>query len=113
MPFFSILMTPKRDGSLSTTVYRKPTHTNLYLQWDSHHTISSKYSVVGTLHHRAKTICSSPQLLQEEEEHLFEALTKCRYPVWVLNRVKIKTKAPAKEINRGGTNNSGNNNKNY
>ena len=74
MPFLDILVTPKQDGSLSTTVYRKPTHTDLYLQWDSHHTISSKYSVVGTLHHRAKTLCSSPQLLQQEEEHLHKFL---------------------------------------
>ena len=64
MPFLDILVTPREDGSLSTTVYRKPTHTDLYLQWDSHHTISSTYSVIGTLHHRAKAICSSPQLLQ-------------------------------------------------
>ena len=65
MPFLDILITPKEYGSLSTSVFRKPTHTYLYLQWDSHHTISSKYSVAGTLYHRAKTICSDPQLLQK------------------------------------------------
>ena len=66
MPFLDILIIPNEDGSLSTIVYRKHTHTDLYLQWDSHHTVSSKYSVVGTLHHRAETICSSPKLLQQE-----------------------------------------------
>ena len=64
MPFLDILITPKEDGSLSTSVFRKPTHIDLYLQWDSHHTISSKYSVAGTLYHRTKTICSDPQLLK-------------------------------------------------
>ena len=49
MPFLDILITPGKDGSLSTSVYRKPTHTDLYLQWDSHHTLTSKYSVIGTL----------------------------------------------------------------
>ena len=47
MPFLDILITCKDDGSLQTSVYRKLTHTNLYLQWDSHHIIPSKYSVVG------------------------------------------------------------------
>ena len=65
MPFLDILITPKEDASLSTTLYRKPTHTDLYLQWGSNHTVSSKYSVVGSLHHRAKTICSSHELLQQ------------------------------------------------
>ena len=111
MPFLDILVTPKQDGSLNKTAYRKPTHTDIYLQWGSHHTISLKYSVVGTLHHRDKNICSSPQLLQDEEEHLSKVLTKCKYPALALNRVKIKTKAPAKK-NRRGTNNFSNNNKN-
>ena len=74
MPFLDILVTPKQDGSLNTTVHRKPTHTDLYLQWDSHHTISSKYSVVGTLHHGSKTICSSPQLLQQEKNNYLKHL---------------------------------------
>ena len=60
MPFLDILVTPEDDGSLKTSVFRKTTHTDLYLQWDSHHTIPSKYSVAGTLFHRASTVCSTP-----------------------------------------------------
>ena len=95
MPFMDMMITPKEDGRLSTTVYRKPTHTDLYLQWDSHHTISSKYSVVGTLHHRARTVCSNPQLLQQEEDHLSRVLIRWKYPVWAINRVEIRMKTPA------------------
>ena len=95
IPFLDILLTPGVDGSITTTVFRKSTHTDLYMQWDIHHAISSKYSVIGTLHHRANTICSSPELLQQEEHHLKKVLTKCKYPVWALNRVKIKTKTLA------------------
>ena len=108
MPFLDTLITPKEDGSLSTTVYRKPTHTDLYLQWDSNHTVSSKYSVVGSLHHRAKTICSRPELLQQEEDHLKQALTSCKYPAWSVNKVKIKTKATANKNSRGQKNSSNN-----
>ena len=95
IPFLDILLTPGVDGSITTSVFRMPTHTDLYMQWDSHHAISSKYSVIGTLHHRANTICSSPELLQQEEHHLKKVLTKCKYPVWALNRVKIRMKTPA------------------
>ena len=101
MPFHDILIIPREDGSLKTTVYRKPTHTDLYLQWDSNHTITSKYGVVDTLHHRAKVICSSPELLQQEEKHLHQALTRCNYPEWALKRAKIisKTRKAKKQKN--------------
>ena len=56
IPLLDTLVTPRSDGSFSATVYRKPTHTDLYLQLDSHHTIAAKYSVVNTLHHRTKTV---------------------------------------------------------
>ena len=80
IPFLDMLVFPDEEGRLKTTVYRKPTHTNQYLYWDSHHAIPSKYSMIGTLFHRAKTICSGPTQLQEEEEHLYRTLKKCKYP---------------------------------
>ena len=95
LPFLDILIKPDQEGRLHTTVYRKPTHTDQYLHWDSLHPVSSKYSVVGTLHHRANTICSDQQLLKEEEDHLTKALMKCKYPRWALNRVKIKMNSTA------------------
>ena len=93
MPFLDALVTINGDGSLNTKVYRKQTHTDLYLQWDSHHSIAAKYSVINTLHHRAKAVCSNKQLLEEEEEHLKKVLTENKYPMWALNRVKLKNKA--------------------
>ena len=66
MPFLDTLVTPQSDGSLATTVYRKPTHTNQYVQWDSHHAIANKYSIISSLLHRAKHLCSNQQLLDED-----------------------------------------------
>ena len=37
-----------------------------YLQWDSHHHLSAKYSVISTLTHAVKTVCSNPELLHKE-----------------------------------------------
>ena len=75
IPFLDTIVKPEADGSLSVTMYRKPTHTDQYLQWDSHHNLSAKYSVINTLSHRAKTVCSNPELLKQEKDHLRKALT--------------------------------------
>ena len=66
--FLDTIVKPEVDGSLSITVYRKPTHTDQYLQWDSHHHLSAKFSVIQTLSHRASTMCNNPELLQKEKE---------------------------------------------
>ena len=100
MPFLDTWITPQRDGSLKTKVYRKPTHKNQYLQWDSHHSTSNKYSVISSLLHRAKDICSNKQSLEEEEKQIYEALQTCKYPAWAINRMKIKTNS-----RRNGNNN--------
>ena len=92
LPFLDTIDLPQPDNSLLTSVYRKPTHTDLYLWWDIHHHLSSKYSVINTLKHRARTVCSNNQLLMEEEDHLNRALSNCRYPTWALNRAKFTNK---------------------
>ena len=112
MPFLDILITQAEDGSLKTSVFRKQPHTDLYLQWDNHHNIPSKYSVVGTLYHRANTICSDPTLLHEEEEHLFKALRKCKYPIWAINRAKLKSQNPNRTKQRRINNQKGPSNTN-
>ena len=74
IPFLGTIVMPQSDGSLLTSVYRKPTHTDRYLQWNSHHHLSTNFSVINTLKHRAKTVCSNNQLLKEEDDHLSKPL---------------------------------------
>ena len=85
-PFLNTFVKPEADGTLSITVYRKPTHTDHYLQWDSHNHLSAKFSVIHTLSHRATTVCRKPELLQQERDYLRKALTKCKYPKWLWTR---------------------------
>ena len=87
MPFLDTLVTPQEDGTLTTCVYRKPTYTDLYLQWDSHHNLACKYSVINTLTHRAKAVCSNFKLLKTELKHLQEVLSQCKYPKWAIDKV--------------------------
>ena len=49
IPFLNTIVKPEADGTLSITLYRKPTHTDQYLQWDSHHHLSAKFSVICAL----------------------------------------------------------------
>ena len=79
IPFLDTIVMPQSDGPLLTSAYRKPTHTDQYLQWNSHHHLSAKFSVINTLKHRAKTVCSNEHLLKEED-HMNEALRSCKYP---------------------------------
>ena len=104
IPFLDTIVKPEADGGLSITVYRKPTHTDQYLQWDSHHHLSAKFSVIQTLSHRASTVCSDPELLQKEKEHLRKALTKCNYPKWALDKVEKRLNKPTRQVNDGGNN---------
>ena len=97
IPFLDMLIIPDEEGRLNTKVYRKPTHTDQYLHWDSHHSITSKYSVIGTLYHRARTVCSNQDYLESEEKHLIKSLNRCKYPKWALNRVKIKSQTAQKK----------------
>ena len=114
IPFLDTLVTPLADNSLSFQVYRKTTHTDQYLQWDSHHSLSSKCSVIGTLTKRAKVVCTNSELLQGELNHLRRALGKCNYPTWAIKRVQQKVLNNNQEDtrNNNSTNTSNNNNSN-
>ena len=101
IPFLDTIVKPEADGTLSITVYRKPTHTDQYLQWDSHHHLSAKFSVIQTLSHRASTVCSKPELLQQEKDHLRKALTKCKYPKWALDKVEKRLNRSTRQVTDG------------
>ena len=45
LPFLDTLVTIQPDNTLSTSVYRKPRHTDEYLHWDINHHMTPKQCV--------------------------------------------------------------------
>ena len=81
--FMNTLVSQAPSGTLFTTVYRKPTHTDQYLHQDSHHSITNKYNIYKTLSHRAWYVWSNQQLLEQENQHFHVMLNRWNYPGWV------------------------------
>jgi hypothetical protein len=73
MPFLDVLVSRRPDGSLGHTVYRKPTHTNLYLHAKSAHLPAQKKGFLLSLIHRARRLCDADSL-DKEIQHLKETL---------------------------------------
>ena len=75
-----ILVIRSPDRTLATSVYRKPTHTDRYLNFQSHHPIAHKIAIIRALNHRAKNLPSTPTATVEEERRVTRALKENGYP---------------------------------
>ena len=89
----------EEDRNVSIEVYRKPTHTDQYLRFDSHHLLEHKLGVIKTLQHRANEIPTTTQGTKKEEQHLKTALRTCGYPGWAFSKSSRK-RDPKKEEDR-------------
>ena len=86
IPFLEVLV-KKNEGSLSTSVYRKPAHTDRYLHFSSHHHPRVKAGIALCLRDRAEKTCGAgSSVLQEEKEHLKGVLQANGYPSKVAAR---------------------------
>ena len=100
IPCLDVLFHRQQDGALKTTVYRKATHTDQYLNFASHHPLHHKQGVVRTLIDRADAIISDPDDRKEEYKHVCKALQVCGYPKrvieGVIRRRNIRQSRPTK-----------------
>jgi hypothetical protein len=80
LPFLDVLVVRNEDGSFTTTVYRKPTHSDRYLHWTSNHPVKDKLSGIRTLKYRALHYCSSGSLRKAELAHLRKTFADNGYP---------------------------------
>ena len=78
-PFLDTILTRQSDGSLDVAIYRKPTHTDRYLNFSSNHPAHVKQGLAAGLFRRARTIAQG-QNISEEENHVCEVLRANGYP---------------------------------
>ena len=105
IPFLDTKCTLNSNHAIHTTVCRKPTHTDRYLDLNSNHPISAKMSVIQPLTHRAKVVWSTPELLAKEMDHLNQVLHRNNYPEWFLKKtitglreIKLLLRKPPKKL---------------
>ena len=89
IPFLDVLIT--RNGTrLSTSVYRKPTHTDRYLPFHSHHHPRMLTGVMQCMRHRAHQICEDTNK-QKEFDHQEEVFIANGYPARTVKRTFSST----------------------
>ena len=90
LPFLDTLLKRNEDGSISVLVYRKPTHTDQYLNYNSNHPSQTKDAVISALFRRAKDIISEKKDLEQENDRIVNVLMENDYDKRTILRVKRK-----------------------
>ena len=79
MPFLDMAITLKQEG-IHSTVYRKPTNTNVLLNNTAVAPSSWKNGLIKCFLHRADVVCSDEQSLNEEHDKLKDIFYRNGYP---------------------------------
>ena len=80
LPFLDVLiLCNNNNNTLETKVYHKPTHTNQYLNFRSHHHPRIELGIVKCLSERARNICST-KYLEDELKQLEDVFGANDYP---------------------------------
>ena len=82
-------MEEESNGELAflDTLYRKPTHTNQYLYYNSHHQTSCKESVASPLFNRAYSIITNKDDLHKENARIKQVLKENGYRESIINKI--------------------------
>ena len=90
LPFLDVEVRRREDGGVSTTVFRKGTHTDKYLDFNSHHSTQHKESVIRSLVQRVETFPSDETKKSVEMRHVKKALRANNYPSQFVKRTRKK-----------------------
>ena len=79
------------NGEISVLVYEKPTHTDQYLHYSSHHQTSCKESVIFSLFNRAHSIITNKDDLQRENARIKQVLKENGYQESIISKILKRT----------------------
>ena len=80
----------RRNGFIVVDVYRKPTHTDRYLDFNSHNDSQHKVSTSSTLLHRALNLPNSSEGKKRERNYVHAALESNGYPSKFIRNIQAK-----------------------
>ena len=84
---FRDMLPTRTNGTIETQVYRKKTHTDQILNYNSNHPTQQKISCIKTLFNRVETHCNTTEAKTKELNHLYEIFTKNNYPKHFIDSV--------------------------
>ena len=96
LPMLDVLIHRTSEGILTTSVYRKKTHTDRYLSYHSHHPLNHKLGVIRSLLDRKDCVVSTEQDKLKEDQHIVKALMNNGYPKWTINLAKRQKQEKSK-----------------
>ena len=88
--FLDTLVKIKEDGHVDISIYRKPTHTDQYLSFESNHHIKQKLGIISTFQHRVESLVTNEEDKKKENIYTEKALKKCGYPNWCFKKKSKK-----------------------
>ncbi|XP_068693044.1 uncharacterized protein [Montipora foliosa] len=94
LAFLGTAVSREPDGRLTTSVYRKPRHTDQYFAYDFHHRQSVKRSTVKCLYESAKRLVTKPSVISKEKKQLSSVLVSNGCPLSFLQKI-TKTRKPS------------------
>ena len=87
----------RENNSITTNMYKTPTHTDQYLLWSSHHTIHKKLGMVRTLMHRDDTLIADEERQKIEKKKVRAASKICEYQEWALKEGELDREETAEK----------------
>ena len=94
---FLATLVSRNNGFVVVDVFRKPTHTDRYLDFNSHHEKKQKISTASTLLNSACNLPSTMEGKSSEVIHVTNALLINGYPPVVISKV-LKKRKPSPEL---------------